>query len=82
MDYLKGQKQSSVSGADTTVPALARHENQPLLPTSDNHSTLKRHGTLSFSLSAARTSSTIFLAASDSTSYTPHFTHSKLIRRF
>lgn len=54
MDYLKGQKQSSVAGAETTVPALARHENQPLLPTSDNHCTLKRHGTLSlFSLSAA-----------------------------
>ncbi|KAK4351170.1 hypothetical protein RND71_030483 [Anisodus tanguticus] len=33
MDYLKGQKQSSVAGADT--PTLARHENQPLLPTSD-----------------------------------------------
>ncbi|KAH0761681.1 hypothetical protein KY290_017754 [Solanum tuberosum] len=43
MDYQEGQKQSSVAGADTTVPALARHENQPLLPTSENHSTLKRH---------------------------------------
>lgn len=51
MDYQKGQKQSSVVGADTTVPALGRHENQPFLPTSENHSTLKRHGTLSLSLS-------------------------------
>ncbi|MCD7468749.1 hypothetical protein HAX54_007187 [Datura stramonium] len=41
MNYLKGQKQSSVAGADT--PALARHENQPLLPTSDYDCTLKRH---------------------------------------
>ncbi|CAN4080732.1 unnamed protein product [Withania somnifera] len=43
MDYLKGKKQSSIAGADTIVRALARHENQPVLPTSDNHCTLKRH---------------------------------------
>nr|XP_016502171.1 PREDICTED: protein DYAD-like [Nicotiana tabacum] len=40
MDYLKGQKQGSVACADT--PALARHDNQPLLPTSDR-CTLKRN---------------------------------------
>nr|XP_016465105.1 PREDICTED: protein DYAD-like [Nicotiana tabacum] len=40
MDNLKGQKQSSVACADT--PALARHDNQPLLPTSDR-CTLKRN---------------------------------------
>ncbi|XP_060206298.1 protein DYAD-like [Lycium barbarum] len=42
MDYLKGQKHTSVACADT--PAMARHENQPLMPTADNDSTLKCHG--------------------------------------
>ncbi|KAM3340554.1 protein DYAD-like [Capsicum galapagoense] len=29
--------------ADSTVPSVARHEKQPILPTSDNQCTLKRH---------------------------------------